>query len=627
MNCRIVWDLLKPNMDPFLPDSPIVIGAGPLVGTLAPGGSKVAATYKYPSLGSKQEEKHAVVSAIGGTKRFGIMLKCAGYDHVVITGKAKRPSYLKIIDDDIEICDASDLWGKTDVYETADELVQRHRGASGGCGVWTIGKAGENLVRWAHAFVDKRGTLGRGGGGALLGSKNLKAVVTLGTKGVRVADPKKFMALVDRKRQEIMNHPLYGEDNPPKGGWDMIPVYPEGLFDRTKAGHVSCATCQGGEFFANVIRDGRFAGQGTQSMIWVLIPHVTERIRIKDGRDAMKFADLVTRYGLCYLTTCRMFRWVTSLYERGVISSDDIGGLELKLGDFKGYVALLKKLVNKEDIGAVMAEGWYPLGKRFGIYADDDFWDGAPIIKGMDLVSDGRFYGVNPSIFSAVVKPRVLHQHQASHDPRGEDIHKDTYGPNNEKSLNDVKRNFEKMGTSKEEANRVFSEEDFRMGRLTKHAEDAGATYNSLGICDNSPFGLNYPTQDMYWLAELYEAATGFKVTAKELKRRGERIFNLEALINTKEGFSREDSQFPSVWIQNIKTPVRRDTTLAKDDAKVSYLHDWFGRRFSEDDLLKILDEYYDERGWNIHIGIPTKEKLTQLGLQEFSKSAGNLPD
>jgi aldehyde:ferredoxin oxidoreductase len=551
------------------------------------------------------------------------MLKSAGYDHVVITGKAKKPSYLKIIDDDVEICDAGDLWGKKDVYETADELVNRHRGASGGCGVWTIGKAGENLVRWAHAFADKRGTLGRGGGGAVMGSKNLKAVVTLGTKGVRVADPKKFIAMSYEKREENKKHPLYYEIYPPKGGHTMVPVYPEGFFDEVKNVRVSCANCQGGEYWACALKDGRFAGQGMQSLIWIQIPLWSQRLKVKDGRDMLKFTDYVTRYGLCYPTTCHMIRWVVSLFERGIITTKDTGGLTLKLGDIDGYIKLLRKLVNKEDIGAVMAEGWYPLSNKYNTDADEDFDNGWPIVKGMDLIIDARNMSLTPATFGALVKPRVLQQHQATHNPRGEgeDLYKETCWPTSRKSFNDIKRNFQKMGTSEEEMNRIFTEKYFYQGRLEKHAEDAAAVYNSLGMCDISPYGVTpAPTQDIPWLSELYTAATGFPVSPSELKEMGERVINLEGIFNAREGIAKEDCEFPSLWIQNITTPFEINTpTPELGDVKgISYLHDWFGRRVNEDDCHAMLDEYYDEREWDVSKGIPTKEKLIKLGLHDY---------
>ena len=116
VNYRLAFDLIKPGKDPLLPDSPVLVSAGPLCGTLVPGCGKCSATMKFPLRAGKKETKYGVDTAIGGSRRFGAMLKYAGYDHLVITGQAPKPSYLKIVDDDIEICDASDIWGRDIIF-------------------------------------------------------------------------------------------------------------------------------------------------------------------------------------------------------------------------------------------------------------------------------------------------------------------------------------------------------------------------------------------------------------------------------------------------------------------------------------------------------------------------------
>jgi aldehyde:ferredoxin oxidoreductase len=459
-----------------------------------------------------------------------------------------------------------------------------------------------------------------------MGSKNLKAVVTLGTKGVKVADPKKFLSLSFRKRDENKKHPLYYEVYPPKGGHDMVPIYPEGFFDEVKNIRVSCANCQGGEYWACSLKDGRFAGHGMQSLIWIQIPLWGQRLKVPDGRDMLKFTDFVTRAGLCYPTTCHMTRWVVSLFEKGIITTKDTGGLVLKLGDVDCYYEMLKKLVNKEDIGAIMAEGWYPLGKEYSTWPDEDFDDGWPIIKGMDLIIDARDMSLTPATFGALVKPRVLQQHQGTHNPRGSDIYQETCWPTSKKSFNDIKRNFINMGTSEEEVNRVFSDKFFNQGRLEKHAEEAAAVYNSLGMCDISPYGVTpAPNQNVPYLSKLYTAATGFPVTPSELKRRGERVINLEGIYNAREGINREDCEFPSIWVQNITKPllIKNPTPESGGVMGESYLHDWFGRIMREDDLHHWLDDYFDEKGWDVKKGVPTREKLSQLDLEDYAQSLG----
>lgn len=244
INYRLLYDYLKPHTDPFSPDNPIIIGTGVLSGTLAPASSKCTITMKLPIPTNELENKFIVATAVGGTRRFGAMLKNAGYDHVIITGRAVKPVYLKIIDDDIEICDAKDLWGKKDVYETTAVLAYRHRGKTGEAGTWVIGKAGENLVLASIALVDGIGSMGRWGAASVLGSKNLKAIVTLGTKGIKIADPKRFMRLIEQKRKEIMSHPAFRKGYPKPartGGSHLLQSpYPPEIEEVTKNASIAC---------------------------------------------------------------------------------------------------------------------------------------------------------------------------------------------------------------------------------------------------------------------------------------------------------------------------------------------------------------------------------------------------
>jgi len=128
INYRLAYDLIKPGDDSFSPDSPIILGVGPLVGTLYPGSSKLMATAKMPMTASK-DGKHFIATSTGGSNKFSIMLKAAGYDHLIIQGQAERPIYLMIDDDKVSFCDAEDLWGKKDSYETADILTSKHEGS------------------------------------------------------------------------------------------------------------------------------------------------------------------------------------------------------------------------------------------------------------------------------------------------------------------------------------------------------------------------------------------------------------------------------------------------------------------------------------------------------------------
>lgn len=624
INNRLLYDLLKPNTEAFSPGNPIIIGVGPLCGTLTPGASKVAVTTKLPTIASKVEKKQIVGTGMSGTRRFGVMIKNAGYDHVVITGQAKKPCYLKIVDDDIEICDASDLWGR-DIYETTDELAERHRGHIGRAGVWAIGRGGENLIRWSVGICDKMAPMGNLGAAAVLGSKNLKAVVSLGTKGVKVAHRKRFMELVDRKRRDILMHPSWGTTFPHKKSlnyaWPQFKVQKDFPMDvvsnKTMYLHTACTACVDGCRFSHEIRDGRFAGTLLQTGHLASALQGGTYLCLQDYREAIQLQDIFNREGLSHPIARRMLNFVTRLYERGIISTKDTGGLMLKRGNFDCYAQLVHKIIKREDIGAAMAEGWYPLSDKVGVDASEDFYDGVPIIKGVNPIIDPRLACFNPAFGLAMfVGPRAQHVHQSTYFPPGDDMHRETYWPRYERSLNDIKEGCKKMGCTLDEIDSVFTQDDFNTGRLEKHAEDQRGVMNSLGVCD-SAHGDWDPMQDVPLLSKLYSAVTGIEINYRELKKMGERIWNMEKLINVREDFTRKDDEIPTLIVQNAETTKMKNWRNSWFPGE-HYLLDYFGRRLRKSDLQKMLDDYYEERGWDVEKGIPTREKLLELGLEDF---------
>lgn len=598
---KLLFDMLKPQTDPLSPENPLIFGTGPLVGTLAPGSSKCYLVTKYSMPSSKDGKKHFIASSTFGGNRFGPMMKNAGYDHVVITGRAERPSYLKVTEEDVEICDASGIWGK-DVYEAGRTLRERHQGKTGNCGTWVNGPAGENLVRFALGWTDDWHNAGRFAG-AVAGSKNLKAIVTLGEKGLKIADQKRFMELVEKKRQEIRSHPNY-QPTTPFGTGRTGKILSETLtgFRGCSGGLCACKSI-------HEVKDEPHKGAWFGGTFAAMPSIIQMTLHIDDYRAAFELLGKMNSEGICLSTSMNMMALVTKLYERGLLSKKDMGGLELKPGDLDFYLALLEKIVRRQDIGAVMAEGWYPLCEKVGIDPSTDAETGCAITKGVDLLVDARIW---PSLFKqgagfspcmglgSVVNAKAKHSHSA------------TYWSKEEVSLADIVSDTEKMGVTKEEIKRIFSEDSFDTGRLEKYGGEAETTYNALGICDTAVHWVNDPMRDIPWLSEAYSAATGLEITPRELLRTGERIFNLEKLLNVREGFSREDDRIPPVYLQNIVTPLP-----AREGDR--YLTDWFGKRLTREAIEGMLDAYYEERGWDIKKGIPTRQKLVDLDLEELA--------
>lgn len=609
INNKLFYDLQKPNIDPFSPQNPIIIGAGPLVGTIVPGASKIVGTTKSPI--ADKQGKHFIDNAVAGSSRFGVMLKNAGYDHLIVTGKARKPVYLKMIDDDVEICGATALWGKKDTYQTTDWFIDKY----GSCGVISIGKAGENLVRYAMAIVDYCATLGRFGFGAVMGSKNLKAIIVKGTKGVKIAKPEEFLRLTNEWRKDTSKIPLI-EDFRTLGiasGWNIhAPLVREGVWKYSKwtelygpdkwlkvkkMQNLACNACTLACRVNYEVRDGEFKGLISFTGFYMLPARVGQRLEIEDYRKAVKLLDICNRTGMCYFTTSGIVNWVTRLYENGNLPQHKTEGLELKR-KFDVYLDLFNKIAKREGFGDLLADGWYPASKRIG--ADpDEFTEGTGIFKGADVIQDARFTKLHPQGFAYLTNPRPHHGGLQS-----------LYTlPNIDISL--LREDAKRMGISEEELYRIFAYTPeygmFNVARYAKHCEDHMAVHNSLGTCIVHALwgwlGLKYLNTEL--IAQIYSAATGIEVDARELKKRGERAFNLFKLLNVREGFSRKDDNCSKIWLTPRKTP---------DGVRV--MMDYYEeKQISKDDIDKLLDDYYDERGWKLEDGTPEKQKLAELGL------------
>lgn len=582
---RLLWDNLKPGTDPLSPDNPIILSAGTLTGTLVPSTSKMQMLTKSATPGSRGKPKYYVGIASGGSSRFGIMMKNAGYDQIVITGKASKPVYLNIDDHRIDICDASDMWGKMDVYQTADELMNRYRDS----GTITIGKSGENMTVFSVAFIDKRDTIGRNGGATVMGSKNLKAILVHGTKGIKVRNPEKLLQLSDKINSEAVKHSPFLHAIIPSMSLPSSALPPNVELTEMRA----CSSCPTPCRTNYVVKSGEFAGSELRSGYWMLVPRYSQYMEIKNNMHTLKLIELFNNQGTCFMTSLAMIKFVTHLYESGVIGKEETGGLELKMGDFPSYMALAKKLVNREGIGDIMAQGWYALEERFGV-EEGTYKNGRGVIKGTSVIpgAEGRRMGL---MFETIVNPKG-----------GMHLHPPAYYLN--KSMDDFRSWCRDLAMSEEDIARIIHDNNFDCGRFTKHYEEGEPIYWSMGVC---VFGVMLRYQTLKRLAELYSYATGIQITPQELKKAGERIWNLYKLLNVREGFNREDDRIPALWAKSLEHPIE-DFVFGK-----LQLTDYFGRQMTVADVEKMLDNYYDEHGWDIKTGIPKKEKLTELGLDE----------
>nr|MDO8081898.1 aldehyde ferredoxin oxidoreductase C-terminal domain-containing protein [Candidatus Freyarchaeota archaeon] len=600
VNNWIAYQLIKPENDSLSPENPIIVGAGPLIGTMAPSTTRVMITTKLPINGA--------VASGSGSMGFAGMLKWAGYDHVVITGRAEKPVYLKIFDDDIEICDASELWGK-DLYDTDDELKKKYHGD---CSVIATGQAGENLVRYSFALVDKTATVGRGGLGAVMGSKNLKAMVARGTKGVKVSDHKRFMKTVDSMLDRMKNYPLrefwhqYGF----MAAWDVIWNLYGFLYDNWSAAYppekanekfgkerflelknrgFACPSCPIGDKDLLEVKSGEFKGLVTPTTSYLNSLFFFLHCEDCDANKAVKALDKISRYGLDIITVGQVLDLFIGLYEKGKITREDTGGLELKR-DFKSLMNLIDKIAYREGFGDVLAEGMVQAAK---LLEKEDIEKQVVHIKNLSIVFDPRNFSLGSMEFSQVVNPMGAHV-ACGGSP--------TYMPGSDPEK--FRSHAQRMGQPPEAVNRIFTHPTgLDIGKLTKFGEDWYSVLSSLGICARGHINRFYTINIC---ADFYSSATGYETSPEELIKAGERIWNLQRAINVREGFTRKDDRFPDKWFQPVE-----------GDGKKYQMMDYFRTTVITREIAEsFLDSYYDERGWNPETGIPTERKLNELGLK-----------
>ena len=573
---KLAYDLIPPDVDPFSPENLIIIGSGPFAGTLVPGAAKVLFTTKFPI-------NNAFATAAGGGN-FAWMLKSNGFDYAVIGGQASQPVYVNITEDGAEICDAGHLWGK-DSFETVDELWNTYQQ----CSVIPIGPAGENLVKISITSIDKAGTIGSGGLPAVMGAKKLKAIVVQqGNKAVRVAHPVRFMRLVNRLHERIMQWP--GRERLVKyGGVGPMPE------DRPAIAEIhaqtrkllACISCPLADKEVVKTRDS----EGKELVTTVThfsaynfndVSSDTEYIK------EAKYQDAINRHGLCTHQFLNALNFIVRLCQNGVISKEDTGGMELSR-DYDTTLKLMQMTAYRKGIGDLLAEGVLGAARRLGRGAEAY----AVHIKGRAIVRDPRLGSLGTMEFEQITTPRGSHVGAAGSP---------SYDPG--RTLRDFERHSERMGAPEDAVKRIVGTTSFNPGRLSRYSEDWYSLFTCLSLCNRAWVNRFYHVKT---ITELYSAITGIEVTPVELMRRAERAWNMFKLLNVRAGFSRQDDEAPSAWFEPLKAE-------GVDYVMTDY---YKTKTLSKQDVESFLDDYYDERGWDIKTGIPTPQKLRELGLHD----------
>jgi len=598
INHKLYYDLISPHIEPLSPDNPLIVGTGPFSGTMVPGSSRTYIAHKHPLSGT--------IGSATGTGVFSNMLKSAGYDHVVITGKAPQPIYLKISEDNVELCDASGLWGK-DTYDTVFALRRQYEP----CSIIAIGPAGEHLVNISVTNVDGgQGGMGQGGMIAVMGSKNLKAIVAVqGATPIKVAHPRRLQKATDEVLERVRTYPRLSSLRE-GGGWymmrggmsgsDLVPRTKEQIETEAEAfemhkrsrSNIACACCPVACRERIDLPEGEYAGLVSYHSLTQ--GRGLNMVGVELNYDQLvKYNDTINRYGIDRMFFGNILELLFTLYEDGTITKQDIGGLELTQ-DFDCILKLTRMVAYRQDFGDVIADGIVSVCNRLGLDPEKD----ALHIKGWNRIADPRLSGMDPRAISQLTEPRGCTGIAGATHPPG-------YQPG--QPVDRWRTYAQGQGLPREAEERIFTETSFNPARLLKWMHSYFSILQSLGFC-----GRLYITRfhDLAIITEYYSAITGTEVTSAELLKGGERNWNLSKILNVREGFSRKDDRLPE--------PLLKPSKIKGTEVEFSLMDQYKTTKLTRVDVEKLLDDYYDESGWHKETTAPTPEKLKELGLEDI---------
>lgn len=562
---RILFESLTTGVNPLAPEAPLLFLTGPLTGTVGPSVGRFIVAARSPATGLWGE------SNCGGF--WGPELRKAGYDGLLITGRSKDPVYLWIQDGVLKIMDASNIWG-FDTYQTQDAIKAALKSKNSHVAV--IGPGGESQNPMSVILTDHGRVAGRTGMGAVMGSKNLKAVAVRGHGKVPFSDAgyPKLRKEANRVLKDD-NFTQVARDLGTSGVADYLDYLGEmpkkyfqsGVFDgvynvtgATMAetiltGVKACHGCVIGCGREVQLKGERHAQKGPE---YEMVVGFGPNLLIDDLNFITRMTDLTDRYGVDAISLTNTLGLAFSLYEQGVITTEDTGGYELQWGDKNVVEALIKLFINQEGFGKFLRKGARALGRQFG--AEDQ----AMQVNGLEMAyHDPR--GGSGIALSYATSPRGACHNQSDY------FLVDLYGQI-EESLG---MEYFVRHAGVEKVLNVIIHQNWR------------SVFNSLVMC----FFANVPPST---IMELINGATGQQYSIQDLLKVGERAWNLKRVINNRLGLDRTNDRLPKRLLEPYE-----------DGGAVGYIIP-----FDE-----MMDAYYDIRGWDPDTGFPSEEKLVELGL------------
>jgi aldehyde:ferredoxin oxidoreductase len=577
LSARILYDELPPKVDALGSENKLVMMTGPVNGTMIPAASRSSVCAKSPYTGSFFH------SIFGGF--LGPELKFAGYDGLIIEGQADRPVYLWIDDDRVEIRDASHLWGK-DPFKT-QEVLRKEIGDEE-VHIATIGLAGEEKAPYAMILCDIRAA-GRGGMGAVMGSKKLKAIVIRGTGGVIVPNVLKLYNTAIKLNELIATTPAvqglsqYGTPRNvaamneggilPTRNWQtetfagMVNITGEAMREKVVKGDRACFACSINCTKYSVVPKGPY-----KSIIngadYETIYGFGSACAVDNIEALCKADELCDEYGIDLISTALCIAWAMECYEKGIFTREDTDGIDLKFGNADGMLQMIEKIGKREGLGALLAKGTRAAAQIVG----KDTYRFAIQNKGLE------WPGHTCRPFPACAVGYAT-------GPRGGSHH--DIRPTPEKSGLVDRKILEGKGALAAEINHWLILAD---STLLCHL--AEPIWGPIKINDS--------------LIEALNSVTGWELDYQGARKIAERQWNMIRCFSAREGFTREEDQLP---VRFMEEPV------PEGPMKGSYI--------PRETLERLKDDYYTYRGWDLKTGNPTKAKLSELGLDFATEDIG----
>lgn len=576
LGTHILYHQTSPATDPLGPDNLLILLTGPFTGTRVPTSGRLAVVTRSPLTGIFAE------SDVGGT--WGTACKRAGFDGLVLRGRSHTPVYLWLNDGKVEFRDATHIWGM-DTY-TLDDVLKKETSPT--ATVLAIGPAGEKLVLLASIMTDGRHgrAAGRCGVGAVMGSKNLKAIVASGSFRVPVADEQGLTDSVRRILPEMVektrarnqfgtgNWVLTAEhtgDLPVRnwrgGEWEegAEKISGQAMARTILTGRYYCHACPIGCGRVVQVKDGPFAGVDGAGPEYETLGMIGSNCLI-DNLEAIALGhQLCNQYGLDVISVGGAVAFAMECYEHGLINREDAGGVDLSWGNPEALIQLIHQIGRREKLGALLGQGVKRAAEEIGGIASEF----AIHVKGLELPAHDPRAMTSTAVSYATSSRGACHLQSLSYPL-------------------EVSLKMPEIGYN-EPVDR-FSNEG--KGILAAKMQDLMSLLDSLKVCKFIVTGGGgvQPSKLVEWL----NLVTGWDMTVAEFLTAGERIFNLKRLYSVRLGITRKDDTLPA-----------RILSWPRPDG---------GAAGSLPHLGKMLDEYYKYRGWD-ELGRPTREKLTLLGL------------